>query len=91
MRIQGRLLRPSTLAERRVMKSIGLDFVRVPRKHNPFAVARLLRRASLGSAEMLKVRAMLTRRPTAAPAEPTSIPVELPDSTSEARDAERAA
>lgn len=46
MRLRGRILRPSTLAERRLMTSLGVDFIRVPRKHNPFIVARRFERAA---------------------------------------------
>ena len=83
MRIQGRLLRPSTLAERRVLKALGLDAIKVPRRSNPFAVARLIRRISLGSPDMAKLKALVHR--------PTPVPAELPDSTSESREEERAA
>ena len=76
MRIQGRLLRPENLAERRILKSLGMDHIRVPRRSNPFAVARLVRRLSFGGADMPKLQLMLRKRP---PIEPT-----LPDSTSEA-------
>ncbi len=82
MRIQGRVLRPQTLAERRVLKSLGLDYLRVPRRLNPFAVARLVRRLSFGGADMPKLRHMFRKRP---PTEPV-----LPDSTSEPSE-ERAA
>lgn len=45
MRICGRTLRPSTLAERRLLLGhFGTDCIRVPRSHNPFAVARKVRR-----------------------------------------------
>lgn len=44
MRIHGRVLRPSTLAERRVMNNLGVSSIRVPRKHNPYVVARRLAR-----------------------------------------------
>lgn len=45
MRVNGRLLRPATLAERRFMLgTLGVHFIRVPRSANPFAVARRLRR-----------------------------------------------
>ena len=74
MRIQGRHLRPSTLAERRVLKSLGVDYLRVPRRLNPFGLARLIRRVSLGGADMSKLQHMLRKRP---PTEPV-----LPDSTS---------
>jgi hypothetical protein len=48
MRVNGRTLRPSTLAERRLLLSLGTDSLRVPRHMNPFAVARRLRRAAQG-------------------------------------------
>ncbi len=48
MRINGRLLRPSTLAERRLLISLGTDALRVPRNMNPFTVARRFRRAAKG-------------------------------------------
>ena len=83
MRIQGRLLRPENLAERRVLKSLGIDHIRVPRRLNPFAVARLVRRLSFGGTDMPKLQRMLRTRP--APTEPV-----LPDSTSAPAD-ERAA
>lgn len=45
MRICGRLLRPSTLAERRLLLGhFGVGFIRVPRQHNIFAVARRIQR-----------------------------------------------
>jgi hypothetical protein len=49
MRINGRTLRPSTLAERRLLLSCGTDALRVPRAMNPFTVARRLRRAANGN------------------------------------------
>jgi hypothetical protein len=78
MRIQGRLLRPSTLAERRVLKALSVDAIKVPRRANPFAIARLVRRISFGGPDMPKLKA-LVKRPA---------PVELPDSTSEPRQTE---
>ena len=48
MRINGRLLRPATLAERRLLLSLGTSTLRVPRGMNPFAVARRLKRAAQG-------------------------------------------
>jgi hypothetical protein len=48
MRINGRTLRPSNLAERRLLLSFGTDALRVPRNMNPFTVARRLRRAARG-------------------------------------------
>ena len=46
MRLRGRILRPSTLAERRLMTALGVDFIKVPRQHNPFIVARRFARAA---------------------------------------------
>jgi len=48
MRVQGRTLRPSNLAERRVLKALGVDFLRVPRRANPFAIARHVKRLASG-------------------------------------------
>ena len=46
MRVNGRTLRPSNLAERRLLSSLGVDSIRVPRDMNPFAAARRVRRAA---------------------------------------------
>jgi len=46
MRIIGRILRPSTLAERRLLLSFGSPCLRVARSENPFIIARRLRRAA---------------------------------------------
>ena len=81
MRIVGRTLRASTLAERRVLKSLGFDFIRVPRRLNPFAVARVIRRISFGTADMQKLKMMLKPRQCTPPVNPPQ-PAELPDSTS---------
>jgi hypothetical protein len=48
MRVNGRTLRPSTMAERRLLISLGTDALRVPRNMNPFTVARRFRRAAKG-------------------------------------------
>jgi hypothetical protein len=90
MRIQGRVLRASNLAERRVLKSLGLDELRVPRKLNPFAVARHVRKIASGTGGSLpELRTMLAKRPVATPDMPV-VPT-LPDSTSIPRDEARAA
>lgn len=45
MRICGRLLRPSNLAERRLLLShFGASTFRVPRSHNVFAIVRRVER-----------------------------------------------
>lgn len=78
MRINGRLLRPSSLAERRIMLSLGLTTTfRCPRSENPYAFARRLRRLAEGKntdAEYIR-RIRLQKSP------PTT-PPQLPDSRS---------
>jgi hypothetical protein len=99
MRIQGRFLRPSNLAERRVLKALGTDVLRIPRKLNPFAVARHIRKIASGTGGNLpELRAALMKAPLGrtfpaahAPItkEAPDMPVlpSLPDSTSAPREA----
>ncbi len=66
MRIRGRILRASDLAERRVLLAIGVDPVaglRVPRDQNPFAVARTIKRLARDNDDIrfLKMVAAKTR------------------------------
>ena len=78
-RITGRLIRPSNLAERRVLKTLGFDFLRVPRRLNPYAVVRHIKRLASGrGGDLPALKAMLARRMPPAPPQ-------LPDSTSEPR------
>jgi len=50
MRIQGRTLRPSNLAERRLLlSSLGTQALRVPRTANPYLLARRIERAAKGN------------------------------------------
>ena len=42
----GRLVRPSNLAERRLLLSLGLVVLRVPRGTNPYVIARRIERAA---------------------------------------------
>jgi hypothetical protein len=63
MRITGRLLRPSTLAERRFLLSLGIPALRVPRRINPYAIARRLQRAIAGRTDdLLAVRELVMPR-----------------------------
>src|SRR5437773_1248131 len=64
MRITGRVLRPSTLLERRTMLSnFGTTALRVPRRANPYLVARKLSRlARAEHPDLLFVQDVLTRR-----------------------------
>lgn len=62
MRIIGRILRPSTLAERRLLLSIGQPTVRVPRGVNPYLLARRLSRAARESQDVLFAREILAGR-----------------------------
>ena len=77
-RIHGRLIRPSTLSERRVLKTLGVDFLRVPRRANPFAVARHVKRLASGRGGDIEALRALVKK-----ASPT--PPVLPDSTTEPR------
>jgi hypothetical protein len=77
MRIQGRCLRPSNLAERRVLKTLGLDSLRVRRGLNPFAIGRMVKKIAGGTGGNLPaLRTLLQRNARPAPI------TELPDSTS---------
>ena len=81
MRITGRTLRPSTLSERRFFCSLGLDHVRVPRSHNPYAVARQVARIAAGRIpEVMQLREMLA---TFSAAQPSC--AALPSSSSTSR------
>jgi len=64
MRIQGRTLRPSNLAERRLLlSSLGTQALRVPRTANPYLIARRLERAAKGNnPDILFVCDVLNRR-----------------------------
>jgi hypothetical protein len=78
MRIQGRILRASNLSQRRVLKSLGVDFLRVPRRANPFAVARHIKRLAAGRGGDIEALRALAKKVSPTP------PV-LPDSTTEPR------
>ena len=75
MRIQGRTLRPSNLAERRLLlSSLGTQALRVPRTANPYLLARKLERAAKGNnpdilfvCDVLNRVSNRTRTPTVLP------------------------
>jgi len=55
--INGRTIRASTLAERRLLLSLGTPTLRIPRGVNPYVVARRLGRAARGeSPDVMLVR-----------------------------------
>jgi len=66
-RIHGRTVRASNLAERRILSSLGVHALRVPRGQNPFLVARKLRQASRPNeaASFLAAVAMRQKAPKA--------------------------
>lgn len=71
MRICGRLLRPSTLAERRLLLGhFGTSALRVPRKHNIFAVARRIERYLKKNEDLAFLYAMMRRQRHAPPISP---------------------
>lgn len=58
MRINGRTLRPSDLAERRVLLALGVNPVlglKVPRTENPYMIARRIRRIAAAQNEDMQV------------------------------------
>ena len=84
MRVNGRTLRYSTLAERRMFKSVGIDALRVPRSLNPYAVARQLSRLATNQVlQKLVARAKVQHPPVQGPG------VDTPD-TAEHADARAA-
>lgn len=85
MRIQGRTLRPSNLAERRVLKSLGVDALRVPRRLNPYVICRHVTKLAAGRGGDLPALRLMLKKNDAPPV------TELPDSTPEPRADERAA
>lgn len=63
VRIRGRRLYPSTMAQRRLMLSLGSYPLYVPRGISPFLVARKLNRAAQGQIpELVLLREVLSRR-----------------------------
>jgi hypothetical protein len=58
----GRLIRPSNLAERRLLLSLGLVVLQVPRGTNPYVIARRLERAARRDCEDLVLLRDLVRR-----------------------------
>ena len=77
MRIHGRLLRPSNLAERRLLLGqFGTSALRVPRKYNIFSVARRLERYVKKNADLAFVVAMAKRR---LPIPPISPDLDVPE------------
>ena len=84
-RIIGRRILPSDLSERRVLKSLGVDVLRVSRRTNPYQVARAIQKIARGvGGDLPGLRAMLKKheRP---------VPPQLPDSTSSPHDGEQRA
>jgi len=57
----GRLIRPSNLAERRLLLSLGIVVLRVPRVTNPYVIARRLERAARRDSEDLVLLRDLVR------------------------------
>ena len=60
-RITGRTIRPSSLAERRILLSLGSPTLRVSRRQNVYVVARRLARAARGDTpDLMFVRDVAT-------------------------------
>lgn len=79
MRICGRVLRPSTLAERRLLLGhLGTSFIRVPRSQNPYAVARRVRRFLEKNEDIGFLKRLAAKK---SPMPPVSPDVDLPEPT----------
>ena len=81
MRVNGRVLRPSTLAERRLFTALGTQTIKVPRSHNPYVVARRARRLAEQHPDFLFLRELVTKyqpkgEPEPVPDMDTSEPVD---------------
>ena len=61
MRITGRTIHASNLAERRLLLSLGSPALRVPRAANPYLLARRLERAARGDNPDVFVRVRCTQ------------------------------
>ena len=80
MRVNGRILRPSTLAERRLLMSLGSPALRVPRTANPYLVARRLERAAKdNNPDILFVRDVMTHAINRANSSTKAPPQSKPD------------
>jgi hypothetical protein len=78
MRINGRVLRPSTLAERRLLLGhLGVSFIRIPRSQNPYAVARRIERYLKKNEDVAFFKMLVTKRKRAVP--PVTPDVDLPE------------
>jgi len=75
MRITGRTVRPSNLAERRLLLSVGVTCVRVARSQNPYAVARRIARLARGGDAADLLRLVTADRPL----RPLPFPLPTPD------------
>lgn len=81
MRICGRLLRPSTLAERRFFLGyFGTSTLRVPRRHNIFAIARRVERHVTRNEDLAFLKSVFAPR---ARLTPPSVPVDCPEPPSD--------
>lgn len=60
-RVTGRTVIATTLAEKEVLHQLGLKSLRVPRKLNPYQVARRLQRATLPHPDIEFLRGVAVR------------------------------
>lgn len=78
MRVRGRILRYSTLAERRIFLSLGITSIRVPRNVNPFSTARkvgrLARTETPDSEFLRKLIAQVKAKPPTGPSPEVDTP-----------------
>jgi hypothetical protein len=66
-RVTGRTVVPTNTQELEVLRELGLTSLRVPRKVNPFQVARVLQRAARPHPDVEYLRAIAVRTRVIAP------------------------
>jgi hypothetical protein len=66
-RVTGRTVVPTNPQELEVLRELGLTTLRVPRKVNPFQVARVLQRATKPHPDIAYLRAISVRTRVVAP------------------------
>ena len=76
-RVHGRTIVPTTEDELAVLNELGLNSLRVSRKHNPYSVARRLKRAAQPHPDLEYLRSIV--RPPGLPGPDQAFPPAAPE------------
>jgi hypothetical protein len=79
MKVNGRILRATTLAERRLLLSMGVPAVRAPRSMNPYVLARRLARLAKNECPDGSMLRQLAERAKARVPVPPPVEVDTPE------------